>query len=167
MPAPHPKEFRDDVVALARKVESLTAQLATDFGISESCLRKWMRQTDVEDGVRLGGTGRTHYADVGIRPTLATGIAIRACHAGHRVLFATASEWVDRLAGAHHDERRYPLLVVDEVASCGNRGRPSVAGVRPVGPSSARWLRAKTDTRGRITRASGRATELAPISACG
>ncbi len=55
---------------------------------------------------------------------MATGIAIRACQAGHRVLFATASEWVDRLATAHHagglqDELRrllrYPLLAVDEV----------------------------------------------------
>jgi len=61
------------------------------------------------------GTGKTH---------LATGIAIRACQAGHRVLFATASEWVDRLATTHHDGRlqdelrrlgRYPLIVVDEV----------------------------------------------------
>jgi DNA replication protein DnaC len=34
------------------------------------------------------GTGKTH---------LATGIAIRACQAGHRVQFATASQWVDRL----------------------------------------------------------------------
>ncbi len=61
------------------------------------------------------GTGKTH---------LAVGLAIRACQAGHRVLFATASEWVDRLAAAHHDSRlqaklvrlgRYPLIVVDEV----------------------------------------------------
>jgi DNA replication protein DnaC len=61
------------------------------------------------------GTGKTH---------LATGLAIRACHAGHRVLFATASQWVARLADAHHAGRlqpelvrlgRYPLLVVDEV----------------------------------------------------
>jgi DNA replication protein DnaC len=61
------------------------------------------------------GTGKTH---------LATGIAIRACQAGHRVLFATASEWVARLADAHHAGRlqaelirlgRYPLLVIDEV----------------------------------------------------
>ncbi len=61
------------------------------------------------------GTGKTH---------LAIGLAIRACQAGHRVLFATAAEWVDRLAAAHHSGRlqaeltrlgRYPLLLVDEV----------------------------------------------------
>jgi DNA replication protein DnaC len=61
------------------------------------------------------GTGKTH---------LAIGLAIRACQAGHRVLFATAAEWVARLADAHHAGRlqaelirlgRYPLLVVDEV----------------------------------------------------
>jgi len=61
------------------------------------------------------GTGKTH---------LAIGLAIRACQAGHRVLFATASEWVARLADAHTAGRlqpelvrlgRYPLLVVDEV----------------------------------------------------
>lgn len=56
MPAPHPKEFRDDVVAVARKGEAPIAQLAQDFGISESCLRNWMRQADVEDGVRPGVT---------------------------------------------------------------------------------------------------------------
>ena len=56
MPAPHPKEFRDDVVAVARKGEAPIATLAQDFGISESCLRNWMRQADVEDGVRPGVT---------------------------------------------------------------------------------------------------------------
>jgi DNA replication protein DnaC len=46
-----------------------------------------------ENAVFLGppGTGKTH---------LATGIAVRACQAGHRTLFATASGWVDRLATA-------------------------------------------------------------------
>lgn len=54
MPAPHPKEFRDDVVAVARRGEAPIAQLAKDFGISESCLRNWLCQADVEDGARPG-----------------------------------------------------------------------------------------------------------------
>jgi hypothetical protein len=32
---------------------------------------------------------------------LAIGRASRGCQAGHRVLFATASKWIDRLADAH------------------------------------------------------------------
>jgi DNA replication protein DnaC len=70
-----------------------------------------------ENVVFLGppGTGKTH---------LATGVAIRACQAGHRVQFATAADWVSVLAQAHHAGRlqaeltrlgRYPLLVIDEV----------------------------------------------------
>jgi DNA replication protein DnaC len=92
-----------------------------------------------ENVVFLGppGTGKTH---------LATGLAVRACQAGHRVLFATASDWVARLADAHHAGHlqaelarlsRYPLLVVDEVGCaprgaevpCGMRGPPLVIAV--------------------------------------
>ena len=53
MPAPHPKEFRDDVVAVARKGEAPIAKLAADFGIAV-LLRNWLRQADVEDGARPG-----------------------------------------------------------------------------------------------------------------
>lgn len=56
MPAPHPREFRDDVVAVARRGDAPVRQVAKDFGISESCLRNWMRQADVEDGTRPGVT---------------------------------------------------------------------------------------------------------------
>ena len=56
MPAPHPKEFRDDVVAVARRGEAPIAQIARDFGISETCLRNWLHKADVEDGVRPGVT---------------------------------------------------------------------------------------------------------------
>jgi len=42
VPAPHPKEFRDDVVAVARRGEAAIAQIAKDVGISESCLRNWL-----------------------------------------------------------------------------------------------------------------------------
>ena len=31
-------------------------QIATDFGIAESCLRNWLRQADVEDGLKPGTT---------------------------------------------------------------------------------------------------------------
>jgi len=54
--APHPKEFRDDVVAVARRGEAPVAQIAKDFGISESCLRNWLRAADVEDGAKPGVT---------------------------------------------------------------------------------------------------------------
>lgn len=56
MPAPHPKEFRDDVVAVARRGDAPVAQIAKDFGISESCLRNWLAKADVEDGVKPGVT---------------------------------------------------------------------------------------------------------------
>src|SRR6476469_9679035 len=56
MPAAHPKEFRDDVVAVARRGEAPLGQVARDFGISESCLRNWLKRADVEEGIRPGTT---------------------------------------------------------------------------------------------------------------
>ena len=61
------------------------------------------------------GTGKTH---------LATALGVAAAHHGHRVLFATATDWVTRLTDAHRAGRlaaelaklrRYGLIIVDEV----------------------------------------------------
>jgi DNA replication protein DnaC len=70
-----------------------------------------------ENVVLLGppGTGKTH---------LAIALSIRACLAGQRVIFRTATEWVALLSDAQRQGRlddelkrleRYPLLVCDEV----------------------------------------------------
>jgi DNA replication protein DnaC len=61
------------------------------------------------------GTGKTH---------LSIALGVQAARRGHRVAFASAQEWVGRLAqarkvGGLDDElerlRRFPLLIVDEV----------------------------------------------------
>ena len=58
MPGPYPREFREDVVAVARRRESgvTIKQIATDFGLSEATLQNWLRQADVEYGNRPGQT---------------------------------------------------------------------------------------------------------------
>ncbi len=58
MPKPYPKEFREDVVRVARNRDDSTTikQIAEDFGISESCLTGWMKKADVEDGAKPGIT---------------------------------------------------------------------------------------------------------------
>jgi transposase len=55
MPAPHPKEFRDDVVAVARQGEAPIRDIARDFGISESCVRNWLRAADAAQDRRGSG----------------------------------------------------------------------------------------------------------------
>ena len=56
MPKPYPKEFREDVVRIARQGELTYAQIARDFGISETCVSNWVRKADVEEGKRPGTT---------------------------------------------------------------------------------------------------------------
>lgn len=54
MPRPHPPEFRQRAVELARLGEKPNAQIASDLGISDSCLRNWIRQADIDEGRRDG-----------------------------------------------------------------------------------------------------------------
>lgn len=56
MPPAHPAEFRRRAIELARERSKPIAQIAADIGISESCLRNWLHQADVDDGRREGLT---------------------------------------------------------------------------------------------------------------
>lgn len=61
MPKPYPKEFRDDVVPVARqRGEGVTIkQIAKDFGISEPCLTNWMAQADRDAGFKTAPTAKS------------------------------------------------------------------------------------------------------------
>lgn len=53
---PYPKEFRDDVVRVARNREDgvTIEQIAADFGVHPMTLWKWLRQADIDDGAASG-----------------------------------------------------------------------------------------------------------------
>ena len=57
MPKPYPAEFRRDVIAVARKSEASVAQVAKDFGISETCLQRWLKIADRDDGLQSPPNG--------------------------------------------------------------------------------------------------------------
>lgn len=56
MARPYPREFREDVVRVARNRENgvTLEQIAADFGVHPITLSKWIRQAAVDDGSRSG-----------------------------------------------------------------------------------------------------------------
>ena len=58
MARPYTREFRDDVVRVARnRDDGMTLeQIANDFGVHPMTLSKWLRQADIHDGTKPGTT---------------------------------------------------------------------------------------------------------------
>ena len=56
MPKLYPEEFKRDVVQVARRRQQPLREIAEDFGISESTIKRWVTQADVDDGVVEGMT---------------------------------------------------------------------------------------------------------------
>lgn len=54
-------EFRAEAVKLAKEKTKTIGELAADLGLSESCLRKWVKQGDVDAGG--GSTGALTTAE--------------------------------------------------------------------------------------------------------
>jgi len=72
VPKPYPREFREDVIRVARNREPgvRIKDIAADFGISESCLQNWLTQADRDDGVRPGPTTDEHAENRELRRRL-------------------------------------------------------------------------------------------------
>jgi len=67
VPAPHPPEFRQRAVELARVGDKRVAEVARDLGISESCLRNWMVQANADENgsdTRLTSTEKRELAEL-------------------------------------------------------------------------------------------------------
>ncbi|WP_448629555.1 IS3 family transposase [Cellulomonas soli] len=133
MAKPYPKEFRDDLVAVARKGQVPLTQIAKDFGISEGSLSNWMKQADVEDGRRSG-------------PTQAERAELREARKRIRVL--EQENEVLRRAAAYLAQAGLPKIVfplVREMAAAGARIRVPVAvACRVLGLSTQgyyKWLK--------------------------
>ena len=55
MPRPYPKEFREGALQLVREGERPIVEIAHDLGIAESCLRRWIKQAELDSGKRDDG----------------------------------------------------------------------------------------------------------------
>ena len=56
MPKKFPPEFKRDVVTVARRGDLTLPEVAADFDVSVESVRRWMRQADIDDGVKDGQT---------------------------------------------------------------------------------------------------------------
>jgi len=55
VPKAYPKEFREDVVRVFKESGSTIAQVAKDFGVSASCLQRWLAQDEEASGASGAG----------------------------------------------------------------------------------------------------------------
>lgn len=67
MPKKFPAEFKRDVVTVARRGDLKVTEVAADFGVAEETVRRWMRQADVDDGMRDGLTSTEQHDMVRLR----------------------------------------------------------------------------------------------------
>ena len=77
VPPPHPAEFRRRAVELARQRSKPIAELAKELGISESCLRNWLAQAEVDDNgsqTRLTSTEKKSSSSFAV---ISAGLSLR------------------------------------------------------------------------------------------
>lgn len=51
---PYPPEFREDAVKLLRSSGRPLSEVASDLGVARESLRRWVKQTEIDEGGREG-----------------------------------------------------------------------------------------------------------------
>ena len=59
VPKPFPREFREDVIRVYRRSDASMAQVAKDFGISASCLKRWLMIDERESSPKSAASGES------------------------------------------------------------------------------------------------------------
>jgi transposase len=59
MPKAFPREFREDVIRVYRDSDASMAQVAKDFGVSASCLKRWLVVEERESSPRTSSGGES------------------------------------------------------------------------------------------------------------
>ena len=67
MPKKFPPDFKRDVVAVARRRTVPLEEVAADFDISVTSLKRWMRQADIDEGIQDGLTSAEQAEIVQLR----------------------------------------------------------------------------------------------------
>ena len=92
----YPEEFRRDVIAVARKGEAPVTQVAKDFGVSVTCLPRWLRIAGRDDGV------------TGSKPAAAAGDAVELREARKRIRLLVQENEILRRAAAYLSQSSLP-----------------------------------------------------------
>ena len=67
MPKRFPPEFKRDVVTVARRGDLSVNEVAADFDISPETVRRWVRQADIDEGIKDGLTSAEQSELVALR----------------------------------------------------------------------------------------------------
>jgi transposase-like protein len=63
VPKAFPREFREDVIRVYKSSDSSVAQVAKDFGISPSCLKRWLTVDERRNSSTRTSTGPVSESD--------------------------------------------------------------------------------------------------------
>ncbi|HEY3604799.1 MAG TPA: transposase [Sporichthyaceae bacterium] len=57
-------EFKADIVSRCRAGDRTVGQVARDFDLTETAVREWVRQADIDDGARTDGLTSTEREEL-------------------------------------------------------------------------------------------------------